>query len=193
MIEDCTALILAGGDSRRMGQDKASLLFDGETLLARVAGSMQQVFPEVIVSVRSHRPEALWRQVCDDPKQGGPLAGVLAGMAAAQHSWLFVLGCDMPFIAPPLVEQLANMRGDYQAVVPVAGGHAQPLAAFYARSLLPELQGLAQTGVRGLRDMLPHLRVNYVDETVLRMRDPSLRSFVDLDTPQDVEAARKRG
>ena len=55
MIENCTALILAGGDSRRMGQDKAALVLDGKTLLERVTATMQQVFPKVIVSVRQLR------------------------------------------------------------------------------------------------------------------------------------------
>jgi len=122
MISDATALILAGGDSRRMGQDKPTLLLEGETLLARVAGSMQALFPEVLVSVRSHRMDLPWQQVCDADQGAGPLAGVLAGMAAAQTPWLFVLACDMPFISPPLVEVLAAARGNYQAVVPVVGG-----------------------------------------------------------------------
>jgi len=193
MISDATALILAGGDSRRMGQDKPTLLLEGETLLARVAGSMQALFPEVLVSVRSHRMDLPWQQVCDADQGAGPLAGVLAGMAAAQTPWLFVLACDMPFISPPLVEVLAAARGNYQAVVPVVGGYPQPLAGFYARSALADLQHFAAGGGRSLRDSLAQLQVNFVDETALRPHDPQLRSFFDLDTPQDVEAALKRG
>lgn len=193
MIADATGLILAGGDSRRMGQDKPTLLLDGETLLARVADRMRPLFADLIVSVRSHREDIYFPQVCDATETSGPLAGVLAGMSSAQTPWVFVLACDMPFVAPPLVERLAEMRGNYQAVVPVVGGHAQPLTAFYARSLLPELQRLAQTGVRGLRDSLQHLRVNFVDEAELQACDSQLRSFFDLDTPQDLAAAIRRG
>jgi len=164
MISDATALILAGGDSRRMGQDKPTLLLEGETLLARVAGSMQALFPEVLVSVRSHRMDLPWQQVCDADQGAGPL-----------------------------VEVLAAARGNYQAVVPVVGGYPQPLAAFYARSALADLQHFAAGGGRSLRDSLAQLQVNFVDETALRPHDPQLRSFFDLDTPQDVEAALKRG
>jgi len=193
MIADATGLILAGGDSRRMGQDKPTLLLDGETLLARVADRMRPLFANLIVSVRSHREDIYLPQVCDVTETSGPLAGVLAGMASAQTPWVFVLACDMPFVVPPLVERLAEMRGNYQAVVPVVGGHAQPLGAFYARSALADLQDFVAAGGRSLRDSLQHLRVNFVDEAELQACDSQLRSFFDLDTPQDIEAARKRG
>src|SRR3989339_120890 len=63
MITDCTALILAGGDSSRMGQDKAGLLLDGTTLLQRVTATMQDIFTAVIVSVRQPRAEVALPQV----------------------------------------------------------------------------------------------------------------------------------
>lgn len=83
MIEDCTALILAGGDSRRMGQDKAALVLDGKTLLERVTATMQEVFPMVIVSVRKLRGGVDVPQVCDETEANGPLAGLIAGLAQA--------------------------------------------------------------------------------------------------------------
>lgn len=193
MIADATALILAGGDSRRMGQDKAQLLFEGETLLARVADRMRPLFVNLIVSVRSHRADISLPQVCDAAETSGPLAGVLAGLTAAQTPWVFVLACDMPFIVPALVEQLAALRGDCQVVVPVVGGYVQPMAAFYARSALADLRAIAAGGGQSLRDSLQHLRVNYADETALLAHDPQFHSFFDLDTPQDFAAALKRG
>ena len=66
MIEDCTAIVMAGGDSRRMGQDKADLVFDGETLLRRAIATMQAIFPKVIVSVRQVRAGLDVPQVCDE-------------------------------------------------------------------------------------------------------------------------------
>src|SRR5512145_660039 len=125
MIENCTALILAGGESRRMGQDKASLVLDGRTLLQNVAATLQPLFDEVIVSVRQPRSDTGLPQVCDAPGQVGPLAGLAAGLERASHSWLFAAACDMPFITPPLIEYLARQRADWQAVVPMVGGYPQ--------------------------------------------------------------------
>ena len=190
MIEDCTALILAGGDSRRMGQDKAALLLDGKTLLESVAATMQQVFPKVVVSVRQLRGEVALPQVCDAQADGGPLAGLVAGLAQVDTPWVFTVACDMPFIQPSVIEQLAMLRDGHQAVVSIAGGFPQPLAAFYATSSLPVMRTSLASGNKSLRGMLQNLDVRYVDAAELQVSDP--RSFFDLDTPQDYAAAREQ-
>lgn len=196
MIEDCTAIILAGGDSQRMGSDKANLLLGGQTLLQRVIATMQQIFPRVIISVRQPRPDIALPQVCDEragagaPPGAGPLAGLVAGLSQVNTPWAFAVACDMPFVAPALVEQLAKYRSKYQAVVPVVQGHPQPLAAFYAAGCLAAMRAhLAGGGKRSLRAALEQLQVRYVDEAELLQADPALRSFFDLDTQQDVATA----
>lgn len=190
-IEDCTALILAGGDSRRMGQDKATLVLDGKSLLERVTGTMQAIFPRVIVSVRQQRVGLELRQVCDEVTASGPLAGLIAGLAQAETPWVFAVACDMPFVSPALVVKLADFRAGHQAVVPMVGGHPQPLAAFYAASALEAMRTSLASGDLSLRGMLGKLDVCFVDEAELRACDLQLRSFFDLDTPQDVAAARQ--
>ena len=190
MIADCTAIIMAGGDSQRMGSDKASLLLGEQTLLQRVIATMQKIFPQVIISVRQHRPEIYLPQVCDEQFAGGPLAGLAAGLGHITTPWAFVVACDMPFVETAVVELLGQYRGKCQAVVPVVQGHPQPLAAFYARSGLGAIRAhLAGGGKKSLRAVLDQLQVRYVDEAELLQADPALTSFFDLDTPQDVALA----
>ncbi len=216
MIEDCTALILAGGDSQRMGQDKAALVLNGKTLLERVITTMQSIFPTVVVSVRQLRADLEVPQVCDEQPASGPLAGLIAGLAQADTSWVFAVACDMPFVMPEVIEQLAGFRTKplpaspcqgrsvrslpdkgglgwvgVQAVVPMIGGYPQPLAAFYARSALEVMRASLASEDKSLRGMLQKLEVLYVSEAQLRECDPQLRSFFDLDTPQDFLAAQK--
>lgn len=195
MISDCTALILAGGESRRMGQDKASLKLGDQTLLQRVTNIVQPLFSDVIVSVRQPRPDCDLPQVSDDPLHAGPLAGLAAGLARADTTWVFAVACDMPFITPQLIECLAGFRSaeDYSqvdAVVPVVAGYPQPLAAFYARHNLGVLREILNgNGRHSLRELLEKLTVRYVTETEMHTADPALRSFFDLDTPQDMDIA----
>ncbi len=194
MIADCTAIILAGGDSQRMGRDKANLLLGDQTLLQRVIATMQQVFPHVIVSVRYPRPEINIPQVCDEYTDGGPLAGFSTALNQITTPWAFVVACDMPFVIPAVIERLAQRRGECKAVVPVVIGQPQPLAAFYAYGCSTVIQEiLAGNGKHSLRALLERLDVCYVDETNLSDADPHLRSFFDLDTPQDVAQALKIG
>ena len=194
MIEDCTAIILAGGDSQRMGSDKASLLLGGQTLLQRVSAMMQQVFPYILVSVRQTRPDIDLPQVCDEQPDeqlsgAGPLAGLVAGLGHVTTPWAFAVACDMPFIEPALVEWLAKFRSTHQAVVPVVQGHPQPLAAFYAGDCLAILKEGLSKHDKSLRGALQMLDVCYVDEEAMLDENHQSRSLLDLDTPQDVGKA----
>ena len=191
MIADCTGLILAGGESQRMGQDKASLLFSGRTLLQQVASVLQPLFKDIIVSTRMPRPDCELPQVSDHPAHKGPLAGLIAGLEQARTSWVFVVACDMPFIIPQLIEYLSGLRDGFDAVVPVVSGHPQPMASFYSRRSLDILHGLMNDGAsHSMRELLDRLSVHYVDEEKLKAYDLILQSFFDLDTPQDIALAR---
>ena len=192
MIEGCTAVIMAGGQSQRMGCDKATLVVGEDTLLQRVAAIIRPLFGGVVVSVRQPRSDIELPQICDDYPDSGPLAGLHAGLAQAGTPWIFAVATDMPFLQPALIEVLAGLRAEHQAVVPVVHGHVQPLAAFYSRAALPSIQAILEgRGKRSVRAALAQLNVLYVDESELLVADPGLRSFVDLDTPQDLVEARR--
>ncbi|MDO8466438.1 MAG: molybdenum cofactor guanylyltransferase [Gallionella sp.] len=189
MIGDCTAIVMAGGDSQRMGRDKANVTLGEKTLLQTVTATMQQLFPQVIISVRQPRAGIDLPQVCDEVPDGGPLAGLAACLGQITTPWAFMVACDMPFVVPEVVELLAGYRLKHQAVVPVVHGHPQPLAAFYAASCLAPLRASLAAQQKGLRGILEQLDVRYVGEAEMLEADPLLRSFFDLDTPQDVAAA----
>ena len=119
MIEGCTAIIMAGGQSQRMGCDKATLLLGEDTLLQRVAAIVQPLFARVVVSVRQYRSDIALPQICDTHADAGPLAGLFSGLSEAGTPWVFAVATDMPFLQPALIEKLAQQRATYQAVVPV--------------------------------------------------------------------------
>ena len=190
MIADCTALILTGGESRRMRQDKAALILGEHSLLQHVIYSVQPLFKDTIVSVRTPRANCDLLQVSDNPLHQGPLAGLAAGLTHANTAWIFVIACDMPFITPQLITTLAGFREGVEAVVPVVDGFVQPMAAFYSVHCLDALQEILNgSGKHSLRALLAKLQVRYVNEVEMRSSDPGLRSFLDLDTPQDVASA----
>jgi len=195
IIADCTAIILAGGESQRMGCDKATLALGEHSLLQRVVAIVQPLFPQLLVSVRQLRPDIELPQICDTQPNAGPLAGLCAALEKSTTPWIFAVATDMPFVQAALIEYLARQRSGHQncqALVPVVAGHPQPLAAFYAASALAVIQDLlAGDGKRSLRAALERLNVCYVDESELRAADPGLRSFFDLDTPEDLAQARE--
>lgn len=190
MIADCTALIFAGGNSRRMGREKLSLQFGGQSLLQRTLSLTRALFPSVLVSVQHLRGDIDAPQVCDEIPEAGPLAGLCAGLQHATTSWIFAVAADMPYLLPEIIERLAAHRLGHQAVVPVIGGQPYPLTAFYAASSLPVLRDvLLRPGKPGLLAALPELDTCRIDERHLADIDMEFRSFIDLDTPEDAAKA----
>lgn len=188
MIHNCTGLILAGGESRRMGQNKANLLLGEKTLLHHVITTLYPLFSELLISVRQPETDSDFIQVIDDPSHAGPLAGLAAGLARAKTPWVFVVACDMPFMTAQLIASLAKHRVEVDAVVPVIKGYPQPLAAFYATNSLDKLREcLNEGGKKSLREFLEKLTVRYVYEREIQATD--LHRFFDLDTPQDLALA----
>ena len=199
MIVDCTAVILVGGQSRRMGSDKATLPLGTRTLLQEVVDAVAPLFPGLIVSVAAPRADLPWPQVCDERPGLGPLAGLCAALARAPTPWIFAVATDMPFVRPALVTALAAYRDDggnaSDAVVARVAGEPQPLAAFYSTRCLAPFSALldaATPRARSLRAALACVATRYVETGELVAADPGLASFVDLDTPHDVELARRQ-
>jgi len=185
-VDDATAVILCGGDSRRMGRDKANLLLHDRTLLDHALHLVCPLFPRVLLAVR--RPRAGWSlpQVYDVPTCAGPMAGVAAALAQARTPWVFVLACDMPFVSGGLIRCLAELRAERDAVVPVWQRMPQPLVGFYHRRALSRLRQQMRTGLFGMIRLLESLNVDYVCESLWGGHPYMLK---DLDTPEDLRWA----
>ena len=197
-----TGLVLAGGESRRMGRDKALLPTARGPLLLHVARTLATTCAEVLVV---DRPPGRYRHlglpvVLDRLPGRGPLVGLHAGLEAMRHAYGLVVACDMPGLTPAVARFLvqraleAERRGTpVDAVVPLRRGRPEPLLAVYARRLAPVAEALLEQGRPPLRALLaaPGVRVAWVDEAELRTIDPDLRCLVNLNTPADWAAWRR--
>lgn len=191
MIENCTAVILAGGESKRMGQDKASLRFGHDSLLNLAIHHMKPLFNTLVVSVREPREHLLFPQLCDRGSDHGPIAGIATALERVDTSWVLAIACDMPFISADMIVSMAAKRDGQDAVVPCADGHLQPLAAFYSKSCLPAMQAQMHEGRRSLQALIAKVNASIVSEKELRTFDSELLSFMDLDTQTDVIRAEQ--
>ena len=192
MIDDCTALILAGGQSSRMGRDKAMLPFGQTTVIQTLIDTLHPLFASILLSVHAPRPELGLPQICDATEAGGPLDGLICGLAEIRTNWAFVIACDMPMIHPAMIRLLAEQRAHQHAVTAIVQGHVQPFAAFYSIRCLPLLRTRFNAGQLGITSALQQLTMTCVDAADLIRADPSLNSFFDLDTHEDWENARNR-
>lgn len=162
-----TLLILAGGDSRRMGRPKATLPVRGRTLVEFVADRLAAEFAELVVSANDPDlvPPALaqrGRIVRDLHPAEGPLAGIEAGLAAAGHGVVFAVACDMPNVTPALARRLVRSCEGHEAAVPIVGGRPEPVCAAYARSAGPAVRAALASGRRRAGEVLERLEVAWV-------------------------------
>jgi len=129
-----TALLLAGGESRRMGRDKATIAWEGKPLWERQLELLRGLLPDkIFVSGRS-RPNWLPDDVevlIDDPPSRGPLSGLTKALAVMRTTHLIALAVDMPFLTSDEMRALSTLAATGSGVVPLIGEQAEPLAAIY--------------------------------------------------------------
>jgi molybdopterin-guanine dinucleotide biosynthesis protein A len=185
----CSLVILAGGLSRRMGRDKASLPAGDGTLIEHLARRLAPVVDETIVAGGSDRPTLPGVRMVEDRYPSlGPLAGMHAGLAAARYAHVWVVGCDLPDTDPALARLFLGLAGGYDAVVPRIDAEPQGVCALYDRELVSRIDSLLGAGERRVKALLAASNVRYLTPEELRAVDPELRSFRNINTPADYEA-----
>ncbi len=188
-----TGIVLCGGRSTRMGQDKASLAFGDETLLQRAVRVVREVADEVIVVGRE--AQGLLgggnpfvglpvRVIHDAVEDLGPLAGLAAGLSASTTDLNIVVACDMPLVRPAVLQRLAASIGDADACVAVVDGHASTLCGVYRTRVAAVANQLLASGQRSVMALLDRVETKRVDAAVFRDIDPDLETFVSCNTPE---------
>ncbi|MRR11055.1 formate dehydrogenase accessory sulfurtransferase FdhD, partial [bacterium] len=192
-----TAAVLAGGRSMRMGVDKTLLDVDGEPIVARVTETVLRVCDNAVVV--TNRPEALRGAglpgevpvLRDEIAYQGPLGGLTTAMAFAEHEWVLAVAADMPWLEPAVIRALWDVREGVDVVVPLTDKGTEPLLALYrVEACLPAARATLESGRRRLVAMFPALNVREVPISQLEGLDPGLRSFVNVNTPEDLAEVR---
>lgn len=210
----CTALILAGGGSRRFGSDKLDVVVGGATILEHVIRAVHQVTDDVTIVGRDHPAVAT---VVDPEPRRGPLAALAHTLATSKESddgsgtdvagsisatttpslvpprsmdeTVLVVGGDHPLVAPVLLAMLVDSLAQHDAAVPLdRDGRPQPLVAVYRRSIGDAMSAAVSAGVLGLIRFLESADVDWIEPPRWESVDPEGSSFLDVDTTADLQA-----
>lgn len=155
---ELTGLVLAGGASRRMGRDKATLVHAGERLVDRAVRTLLAISGEVLVaSGDGLRLDVPVRQVADVEPAAGPLAGLIAGLEAAVHPAVAVVAVDAPFVDPAVLLRCAERLGEAPACLPEVDGVPQPLHAVWATAAAGDARAALRRGERSPRRLAASL------------------------------------
>lgn len=196
-IDSVSAVVLAGGLSRRLGRDKAVEPLAGEPLIRRVLSRVAQVTDETVVVVNdaaraSELPLDKDVVVAVDRYPGaGSLGGIFTGLEAARSDWALVVACDMPFLNVPLLRRILSLRSGRDAVVPVIEGRPEPIHAAYSRRCLPHIERRLQANDLKISRFFENVAVEYLPQSAVDEYDPDHLSFFNINTEQDLQRARQ--
>ena len=188
-----TAIVLAGGMSRRLGRDKAQEVIAGERMIDRIVRMLRSCADEIVVVVSDKQRERDLRLPCnvsiatDIYPNTGSLGGIYSGLNAATNVWCFVAACDMPFLNHALINYLISFAKGFDAVIPILDDRPEPLHALYNKSCVPAIEKQILANDLKIAKFFPMKKVCFVEEEKIRMKDPELTSFLNINTQEDLD------
>ncbi|HSB35187.1 MAG TPA: molybdenum cofactor guanylyltransferase, partial [Nitrospirota bacterium] len=171
-------IVLAGGENRRMGADKAFLKLAGVPMIEHVMRSLKAVCRDIIIVTNSPQLYKAYRVsvVSDAFNLRGPLTGIYSGLLKSADEYNFVVACDMPFLNPRLLAFMGSLAAGYDVVVPAVGSMIEPLHAVYRKGLLPVIETQIMRYEQQIRVLFEKQRVRYVAEEEIDRFDPARKS-----------------
>lgn len=194
-IKAITPLILAGGKSTRMGQNKAFVLINGKPMIEVVAEKVAGMF-ECSPMLITNTPEVYaylgLKMVEDIIKNKGPLAGIHAGLSYSRNQFSFIVGCDMPFLNSDLVRYMVEVKSTYDVIIPRTGDYAEPLHAVYSTHCLAPIEARLQQNERKIISFFTDVKVRYIERKEIEIFSGGLMSFQNINTQEDLKRAQAR-
>ncbi len=192
-MADLTIAVLAGGKSTRMGADKTLAALLGRPLADHVAARLRGLGRETLLITNTPEAHAhLGLPMFPDLLPGkGPLGGIYTALAHAAGDYALVVAVDMPFLNRELLRYMIDLAPGFDAVVPRLGGLPEGMHAIYGKGCLEPIRARLEAGQLKVTGFYEEVRVRYVEEAEIDRFDPERRSFFNINTPGDLEAARR--
>lgn len=192
-VKPISAVVLAGGESSRLGRDKSFLEVKGRLLIERVIDRLRQLSEEIIiVADEVDRYEQFQAVVVSDVYPGkGSLGGIYSGVKKASNSHSLVVACDMPFLNPSLLRYMQMLAPSYDVVIPRVAHLTEALHAIYSKNCLPFMEEQLLKGDLRIIHFFPQVRVRYVERQEIDIFDDQHLSFFNINTEADLQKAKE--
>lgn len=195
-IDHISAILLAGGKSRRMGQDKRNLLISGKSLFNHALHVLESVFSEIIIVVATissvvHKMEH--RVVTDLIPDKGSAGGLYTGLTYSSNPQVFAVACDMPFLNPAVIKKVCSLSYSTDVTMVKLSNGLHPMHSVYSKQCLPVLRRMINADQLRIQDLLlqKDLKTKILGQEVVQEIDPQFKSFLNVNTPADLEVAER--
>lgn len=184
--------ILAGGQSRRMGQNKALIRLGKLTVLERVINAVESLTDDLFLVADTPEPyQPFGLPVAPDLLPGkAALGGIYTALSHARHEWALVLACDMPLLEPRVLVFQSTFRPQADVVTPCVGPNPETLHTFYRKPCLPAIRKRLAADQLKVTGFFDEVRVVYLSAETLRPFSPRLHCLLNINTPQDLRLAQ---
>lgn len=187
--------VLAGGESSRMGRDKALLQLGSVPMIVRTARVVDEVAgTAVVVGEHDAYRQLGLHSIRDDWPGAGPLGAIATALRASECVWNLIVACDLPHLTREWLEFLIGRarESNADAILPMNDGGPETLCAMYGKSAESAIWLALDRGVRKVTDGLKHLRVRYLEQREWKVFDPGGLLFKNMNSPEDYEEAKAR-
>jgi molybdopterin-guanine dinucleotide biosynthesis protein A len=187
-LSGISGIILAGGKSSRYGRNKALVEVDGIRLIERVIRVLEPLFEHLIIITNTPQDYAYLKlpMVEDLIKGLGPLGGVFTGLQTMSEDAGLFVACDMPFLSGELIHHMVDVLEDFDAVVPKVDWKIEALHAIYTKRCIPAIEKLIDNKEYQVIRFFETIRVRYLNREEILNIDPEMRSFFNINTPEEL-------
>ena len=184
-----TGVILAGGESTRMGKNKAFIAINGQRIIDRTVSLFREIFDDVLLVTNTPLDylELNVKIVTDLVPGKGSLGGVYTGLFFSSSPKAFFVGCDMPFLDRTVIHYFLSLAPTADIVVQRTKDYWEPLHAIYPRTLLKPIERLFQQGELTIFKAYQGMKVREVSEEELKPYDPDLHTLSNFNTPEELK------
>jgi len=188
MIDEFVGVLLAGGKSSRFGTNKALTIHANKKLIEYPAVILSELFRNRLLITNTPEDYTFlgWQITGDIYPDAGPLAGIHAALKSADFPYIFVAGCDMPFLNKKLITFLCTLIDGYDVVIPRTTNGLEPLHGVYRRDIITVIERNLARGKRKISKVFSELKVREVNELELLTVVSDLSSFRNINTPEDM-------
>ena len=194
-FNDITGVILAGGESKRMGRDKSTLEFSGDRLIKKTVQLFKSLFPDVIVISKEtdHLKDLDCPVIEDMVPDRGAMIGILTAFKNSTKEAIFVAACDMPFLNKELISYIISEGSGFDVALPVVAGKRHPLHGLYSRASSGPMSEALKKGKKSLNAFINSLapeKVRLIDEEEIKQIDAEALSLFNMNTVEEFEMAK---
>jgi molybdopterin-guanine dinucleotide biosynthesis protein A len=163
-----TGIILSGGKSLRMGQDKGLMAFEGKPMIQHVIDHIEPLCDQILISANKEEYNRLGYPVIkDDIRDIGPAGGIISCLPHARHEKCIIISCDLPLASTSFIQKLIKLSDNYEITLPEYDGNIQPLCGIYQTDIYERFQKIVQTGQLTMKYLVGQFNLNVVHESLL--------------------------